>query len=285
MNFQVKEYPDAFTETVISHKNGSVFAEADYEEWIQSFDSYRDRDVAGENDSSEISGEWGNPDWSLLDDRRGQLPDFPLDVLSGEIRNFLERSAHGAGVMVDHVVVPLFSVASSLIGTSRRIAPSRSWSEPCTMWTAVVRLGGTLAYLDWAWRGGSELTEVAASYVTAAVELWREYFWPHSRAALRQVGLTDRHRDARRALRWIKGNEKTEVSVKDIRRDALGERLDAQQTLGLLGTLVSSGWLLENTPKRGPKGGKPARRWKINPSIRCNPETAETAETREGHNG
>jgi hypothetical protein len=492
----------------------------------------------------------GDPDWSLLDDRRGQLPDFPLDVLSLEIRNFLERSAHGAGVMVDHVAVPLLSIASSLIGTSRRIAPSRSWSEPCAMWTAVVgysgtgktpgldvakralsnierqrrdkiaelrrdhesrqetakaaqkkwraevqaavdsgrppppippnavepgeftasrlyvsdatierlavllqarpsgiqligdelaglflnfgrysggqdkefwleawngkyfvvermgrapvvvehllvgvtggfqpdklvrsfegdddgmyarflfgwprepryqalsnsvaedepelanvftrlvdlsdndgivkriqlahdaveeferfrqflhsakesldgrerewwakgashvlRLAGTFAYLDWAWRGGSEPTEVAASYVTAAIELWREYFWPHSRAALRQVGLTDRHRDARRALRWIKGNGKTEVSVKDIRRDVLGERLDAQQTVGLLNTLVSSGWLLENTPKSGPRGGKPARRWKVNPSIRCNPETAETAETREGHNG
>ena len=39
MNFQTKEYPGAFTETITSHKNGSVFAEADYEEWIQSFDS------------------------------------------------------------------------------------------------------------------------------------------------------------------------------------------------------------------------------------------------------
>jgi hypothetical protein len=556
MNFQTKEYPGAFTETITSQKNGRVFAEADYEKWIRSFDS------AGENDSGEkryeaeprsngrdagaTSGEWGDPDWSLLDDRRGQLPDFPLAVLSPEIRNFLERSAHGAGVVVDHVAVPLLSIASSLVGTSRRIAPSRSWSEPCAVWTAVVgysgtgktpgldvakralsniererrdkiaqlrldhvtrqetakaaqkkwkaevqaavdsgqpappmppnavepgefteprlyvsdatierlavllearpsgiqligdelaglflnfgrysggqdkefwleawngkyfvvermgrppvvvehllvgvtggfqpdklvrsfegdddgmyarflfgwpqepkyqalsnsvaedepelanaftrlidlsgndgvvrrihlahdaveeferfrqflhtakesldgrerewwakgathvlRLAGTLAYLDWAWRGSPEPTEVAANYVTAPVELWREYFWPHSRAALRQVGLTDRHRDARRALRWIRGNGKTEVSVKDIRRDALGERLDAQQTLDLLNTLVSSGWLLENTPKSGPKGGKPARRWKVNPSIRCNPETAETAETAE----
>jgi hypothetical protein len=135
----------------------------------------------------------------------------------------------------------------------------------------VLRLAGTLAYLEWAWRGGPEPTEVAASYVTAAIEFLREYFWPHSRAALRQVGLTDRHRDARRTLRWIRGNGKIEVSVKDIRRDALGERLDAQQTLGLLNTLVSSGWLLENTPTSGPKGGKPARRWKVNPRIRCKP--------------
>jgi hypothetical protein len=153
MNFQTKEYPGAFTETITSQKNGRVFAEADYEKWIRSFDS------AGENDSGEkryeaeprsngrdagaTSGEWGDPDWSLLDDRRGQLPDFPLAVLSPEIRNFLERSAHGAGVVVDHVAVPLLSIASSLVGTSRRIAPSRSWSEPCAVWTAVVGYSGT----------------------------------------------------------------------------------------------------------------------------------------------
>jgi hypothetical protein len=157
MNFQTKEYPDAFTETISSHKSGSVFAEADYEEWIQSFDSADraerdsnkgqgdrgigvDRDAAGENDSSEkryeakprsngrdadaTSGEWGDPDWSLLDDRRGQLPDFPLDVLSPEIRDFLERAAHGAGVMVDHVAVPLLSIASSLLEQSSRIHTS-----------------------------------------------------------------------------------------------------------------------------------------------------------------
>jgi hypothetical protein len=100
----------------------------------------------------------------------------------------------------------------------------------------VLRLAGTLSYLDWAWKGDSEPAEVAANYVTAAVHLWREYFWPRSRAALRQVGLTDRHRDARRALRWIRGNGKTEVSIKEIRSDALGERLDAQQTRWLLET-------------------------------------------------
>ena len=157
-------------------KSGSEFAEADYEEWIQSFDSAdraerdsnkgqgnrgmgMDRDAAGENDCIEkvyeakprsnggdggaTPKEWSEPDWSLLDDRRGQLPDFPLDVLSPEIRDFLERSAHGAGVMVDHVAVPLLSIASSLIGTSRRIAPSRSWSEPCarTPWTSLSGFG------------------------------------------------------------------------------------------------------------------------------------------------
>jgi Protein of unknown function (DUF3987) len=149
MTFQTKEYPDAFTEEITPPKNGKVFEDANYEEWTESFNATPrsgDSEVrpgkSGHNSDASL-GQWGDPDWSLLDDRRGQLPDFPLDVLSPEIRDFLERSAHGAGVTVDHVAVPLLSIASSLIGTSRRIAPSRSWSEPCATWTAVVGYSGT----------------------------------------------------------------------------------------------------------------------------------------------
>src|SRR5262249_17466548 len=39
---------------------------------------------------------WENPDWSMLDDRRGQLPDFPLDTLTSAWRNWAERAAKGA---------------------------------------------------------------------------------------------------------------------------------------------------------------------------------------------
>jgi hypothetical protein len=51
--------------------------------------------------------------------------------------------------------------------------------------THVLRLAGTLAYLDWAMLGGAEPQSVGEQYVAAAVRLWRDYFWPHSRAALR----------------------------------------------------------------------------------------------------
>ncbi len=50
--------------------------------------------------------EWPEPDWSLLDDRRGTLPDFPLDVLTepwrsmaakiGARRRRHPRTCHGA---------------------------------------------------------------------------------------------------------------------------------------------------------------------------------------------
>jgi Primase C terminal 2 (PriCT-2) len=43
---------------------------------------------------------WDNPDWSILDDRRGQLPEFPLDVLNETLREAVRRTASGAGVTV-----------------------------------------------------------------------------------------------------------------------------------------------------------------------------------------
>jgi Protein of unknown function (DUF3987) len=86
---------------------------------------------------------WDDPDWSLLDDRRGDLPNFPLDALTETWRTWLTKAAHGAGVTPAHVMVPLLGVASSLIGTARRLRASRSWSEPPTDWTCVVGYSGT----------------------------------------------------------------------------------------------------------------------------------------------
>ena len=110
-----------------------------------------------------------------------------------------------------------------------------------------------------------------------AVRLIKEYFYPHARAALRQIGLSDRNRDARRVLRWIKVGEKTEVSREDIRRDALGRKLDATQTEELLGSLVKAGCLRPIIPERSSQGGRPARRWQVNPALI--PETPQTPET------
>src|SRR6476469_1998852 len=53
---------------------------------------------------------WTDPDLSILDDRRGDLPDFPIDTLTEQWQRWLERAAHGAGVTAAHVVVPLLGV-------------------------------------------------------------------------------------------------------------------------------------------------------------------------------
>jgi hypothetical protein len=86
---------------------------------------------------------WDDPDWSILDDRRGDLPEFPIDTLSAPCQKWVERAADGAGVTPAHVAVPLLGIVSSLIGTARRVMASRSWTQPMTTWTAVVGFSGT----------------------------------------------------------------------------------------------------------------------------------------------
>src|SRR6516225_8817227 len=146
--------------------------------------------------------------------------------------------------------------------------------------THVLRLSGALAYLDWAMLGGTEPQSLGEQYVEAAVRLWREYFWPHSRAVLRQIGLTEKHTNARRALCWIRTNQKPEVSLLDIRREALGRRLDAEQTRTLLDGLVRAGWLKLVTTKTD---GRAIHRWHVNPLLFSGapaPERSERSERR-----
>src|SRR6185436_18603548 len=107
----------------------------------------------------------------------------------------------------------------------------------------VLRLAGTLTYLDWAMSGGEEPRLIEECFMKSAVRLVRDYFWPHGRAALRQIGLTERHAAERRVLRWIAAHKKTAISLKDVRRDALGQSLDAEHTAALLDRLEKARWL------------------------------------------
>ena len=523
---------DQIEERLAQHPNGiaAKYAGRLREEIERCYGKWESASETGTTDST-----WDDPDWSLLDDRRGALPDFPAGVLSAKCEEWLARAAHGAGVTHGHVAVPLLATVASLIGTARRIRPSRSWSEPFTLWTAIVgfsgsgktpgigvtkralswiesnrknqiaelqrrhdtksqtakaaakawkdqveeavkanlpppempvaamdpglfvtprlyvseatierhavllqarprgmllmsdelaslflnmgrysngsdkefwleawnghhyvvermgrppvtidhlligmtggfqpdklarsfegdsdgmharvlfawpeepafhrltddvteiepellnalcrivdlaageeddafaprdvrlspdarthfehfryfqhrgkdaldgrerewwakgpsqvlRLAGTLCYLDWAMEGGPEPQAVAMRFIEASVQLWRDYLWPHSRAAMRQIGLTDHHAEARRVLRWLKAGNRQEVSRDEVRREALTRRFDADQVQAIIEGLVRAGWLRELTAKaEGP--GRPARRWEVNPRL------------------
>ena len=78
-----------------------------------------------------------------MDDRRGDLPEFPIEVLSSACRAWVERAAHGSGVTPAHVAVPLIGIASSLIGTARRVQATRSWTQPLTLWAAIIGFSGS----------------------------------------------------------------------------------------------------------------------------------------------
>jgi Protein of unknown function (DUF3987) len=139
----------------------------------------------------------------------------------------------------------------------------REWCAK--MQAHTLRLAGTLAYLAWGMTGGPEPTAIAAEYMHAAIILVRDYFHPHSRAALHLIGVSESDADARRALRWIKAGKYIEVSREDVRRRALAQKLDAERTQALvLDRLVRAGWLREI---RIPSAGRTAVRWEVNPRV------------------
>ena len=91
---------------------------------------------------NETNHSWATPDETLLEDRRGELPKFPCDVFPHPLSSWLLRASRGAGVLIDHIAVPMLGVASSLIGKARRVQASTSWIEPTTIWTSIVGQSG-----------------------------------------------------------------------------------------------------------------------------------------------
>jgi hypothetical protein len=169
----------------------------------------------------------------------------------------------------------------------------REWMAKAT--AHALRLSGTLCLLDWAASGNAELiedeivlgkiedepTEIGAEHMCAAIRLVQSYFWPHARAALRQIGLSDRHVHTRRVLRWIRACRRPEqdISIEDIRQDALGQKLDAEGVAALLAAMERLGWVRKKETKVGSEGGRPAHRWEANALLFSPAETAETAQT------
>jgi len=128
----------------------------------------------------------------------------------------------------------------------------------------VLRLAGTLAYLDWQ-PSEREPAAIIVQDIKAASTLVMDYFWPHARACLRQIGLSQGHADGRQVLRWLRAKGIEEVGREDVRRDALAQRLDAKQTENVLEHLEQSGWIRRIATSTG---GRPRVRWAVNPKLR-----------------
>jgi hypothetical protein len=140
----------------------------------------------------------------------------------------------------------------------------------------VLRLAGTLAYLAWSGalpssaislediKEALEPETIGEEFVIGAVRLWRDYFWPHARAAFHQAKCGDHHQNERRALLWMKNRSKTEVSREDIRRDCLAQTLNASETQRVIEVLETGGWLRKTITSTG---GRPKYRWDVNPRL------------------
>jgi hypothetical protein len=161
-------------------------------------------------------------------------------------------------------------LASSLIGTARRVRASRSWSEPL-----LDDRRGTLPDFP-----TDTLTEPWRTWLTAQqrhhdVRGSDARAVRRLRAALRQVGISD-DANARRVLRWAQANGKDTLSVLDVRRDALAQQLNAEKTEALLGKLERAGWLKKVTEKTP---GRARHRWVVNSQLLVRGGHAGSAES------
>lgn len=85
-------------------------------------------------------GEW-EPIVPLFD-----LPDpepFPLSVFPEPVRRFADEAAWALSCPVDFVAVPMLAVASGAAGNSRRLAITRTHTQPALLFTCVVGDPGT----------------------------------------------------------------------------------------------------------------------------------------------
>jgi hypothetical protein len=114
----------------------------------------------------------------------------------------------------------VFAAFAEFAHRERKSLEGRNREYWCKGTAHVLRLAGVLCFLEWAWSGGPEPQTIDARHVESAVLLWREYFWPHGRAGLRLVGISDKHIHARAVLRWLNANRNELVS-----RDEYGARL------------------------------------------------------------
>ena len=204
------------------------------------------RSFIGDQDGmyARICFSWpSEPPYRPLTDDAAEIEPEVVNALLRLIKLPCEADVFGKQVPLSAAARERFEQLRQFLHAGRDALDGRErewWSK---VQANVLRLAGTLCFLDWAIKddGSPEPQCVDEVFMSAAARLVCEYFWPHSRAALRQIGLSERHANLRRVLRWIRATGKTEVSIKDIRRDALGGSLDADATLDLIDRLVEFG--------------------------------------------
>jgi hypothetical protein len=69
---------------------------------------------------------------------------FPLAALPRVLRDYVERSAAGLGVVPECVATPALAVCAAAIGATCRIRLTRHWSEPAVLWAVTLMESGSL---------------------------------------------------------------------------------------------------------------------------------------------
>jgi hypothetical protein len=81
---------------------------------------------------------WPEMDVSILEEKRGAVPPFPLDLLAQPWRDWVSDTAASAGAPTDYVVQAVLAALAGLCGAGVAVRITPVWSEPLVLWLAVV---------------------------------------------------------------------------------------------------------------------------------------------------
>lgn len=88
--------------------------------------------------TSASSSQWPEIDPSLLEERRGVLPPFPVDLMPSPWRAWLTDTAASAGAPVDYAAQALFAAVAGLCGAGAAVRVTSTWQEPLVLWQLAI---------------------------------------------------------------------------------------------------------------------------------------------------
>jgi hypothetical protein len=132
----------------------------------------------------------------------------------------------------------------------------------------IVRLAGLMSLMDWAESDSAEpCTTVEERHLERAHALWTDYYWPHAQAVFGQAAATLAERRVRRVGRWLQRLRPETISREEVRREALGNTIDAEMAESVIERLEQHGALRVLQQQANRSAGRPRRRWQVNPEL------------------
>ena len=81
---------------------------------------------------------WPEIDLGILEEKRGAVPPFPLDLLPEPWREWAGDTASSTGAPTDFVAQSVLAALAGLCGAGARVRITATWSEPLVLWQAAV---------------------------------------------------------------------------------------------------------------------------------------------------
>ena len=150
-------------------------------------------------------------------------------------------------------------------GLIRRSAGSMAVSAigSCKGETVVLRLAGTLAYLAWSIAlgtpsangldgitGSLEPKTIDKKFMSDAIRLWRDFFWPHARAATAANWLKRSAQECPAGSAMAQGKRRPKKLASSISAATLlAQSLDARANRGIARWTCDAGWLRRQTSR------------------------------------